>query len=84
MWSVQRYEAARKIRMGQRIWPENVEKSEQATEKRREYGIKNDTRRKLTHAIFRPNKMNEAVKALYKKREWDERQKKRKKKKSKK
>lgn len=54
--------------MGQRTWPENVEKSEQATEKR-EYGIKNDTRRKLTHAIFRPNKMNEAVKALYKKRE---------------
>lgn len=31
----------------------------------RKYGTKHDTCRKLTHAILRPNKMNEAVKATY-------------------
>lgn len=31
----------------------------------RKYGTKHDTCRKLTHAILRPNRMNEAVKATY-------------------
>lgn len=46
---------------------ENEWVSEQETEVRK-YGTKHDTRRKLTHAILRPNEMNEAVKAPYNKK----------------